>query len=153
MLQLIDSEVTEVSGYATTGFWGAGTPWKDDANEDEACAVVRFESGARATLTVSQLESNPKPGFLEITGTRGSYLMEDWEHYRLIRHRDGERIEEAAARHGDPQFERYFENVVAHLTRGEPLVITPEWARRPVHILDLAGRSAREQRALPAVHP
>jgi scyllo-inositol 2-dehydrogenase (NADP+) len=28
-------------------------------------------------------------------------------------------------------------------------VITGEWARRPIHLLDLAARSAKEGRALP----
>ena len=39
-------------------------------------------------------------------------------------------------------------NIAAHLTKGAPLAITPEWARRPIHILDLADRSARAGRAL-----
>ena len=37
-----------------------------------------------------------------------------------------------------------------HMTKGTPLVISPEWARRPIHILDLAYRSAREGSALKA---
>ena len=45
---------------------------------------------------------------------------------------------------------RFYENVVAHLRDGADLVISPEWARRPIHILDLAGRSAREGVALRA---
>jgi scyllo-inositol 2-dehydrogenase (NADP+) len=36
--------------------------------------------------------------------------------------------------------------------KGKPLVITAEWSRRPIHILDLGVRSARLGRALPAEH-
>ena len=39
---------------------------------------------------------------------------------------------------------RFYQNVCDHLVKGEKLVITPEWARRPIHILDLACRSARK---------
>ncbi len=152
ILQVVDSEVTEVSGFSKTGFWAEEIAWKTDANEDAAYAAIRFKSGAWATLNVSQLDTNPHPGLLEIVGTRGSYTIVDLERYRLVRYETGARIEEEGP-HDPPQFEKYFENVAAHLTRGEPLVITPEWARRPVHILDLAGQSAREGRTLPAVYP
>ena len=47
---------------------------------------------------------------------------------------------------------KLYQNVADHLVTGAKLVITPEWARRPIHILDLAGRSARLGRALPAVY-
>ena len=45
---------------------------------------------------------------------------------------------------------RYYRNVADHLTRGEKLVITAEWARHPIHILELADRSAQKGRALKA---
>ena len=48
------------------------------------------------------------------------------------------------------QWEKYYANVAAHLVKGVPLVITAEWARRPIHILDLAGRSAKQGKALKA---
>ena len=43
---------------------------------------------------------------------------------------------------------RLYQNIADHMVKGTPLVITPEWARRPIHILDLADRSAREGRSL-----
>jgi hypothetical protein len=36
------------------------------------------------------------------------------------------------------------------MTRDAPLIITPEWARRPIEILDLADRSVRAGRAMKA---
>jgi scyllo-inositol 2-dehydrogenase (NADP+) len=40
------------------------------------------------------------------------------------------------------------QNVADHLVKGKDLVITPEWARRSIHVLDLADRSARQGKAL-----
>lgn len=150
-LQLIDSEITEVSGYAHHGFWAGGMRWKADSNEDEAQVSVRFKSGQHSSLTVTQLDTNLKPGFLEITGTKGSYAM-DAQEYALIRVRKGIRTVEKGP-HPASQFHLFFENVAAHLTRGKPLAITPEWARRPVHILDLARKSAELGRALKPKYP
>jgi poly(A) polymerase len=36
------------------------------------------------------------------------------------------------------------------LRRRKKLVITPEWSRRPVHVIDLAVQSAKKGRTLPA---
>ena len=60
--------------------------------------------------------------------------------------------ETQAVKGRNPQGEgwRFYQNIDDHLTKGKPLVITGEWARRPIHILDLARRSARLGRALPA---
>ncbi|MGR3309725.1 MAG: Gfo/Idh/MocA family protein, partial [Candidatus Brocadiales bacterium] len=43
---------------------------------------------------------------------------------------------------------RYYKNVADYLTGKRKLVITPEWARRPTHILDLADKSARKKTSL-----
>ena len=36
------------------------------------------------------------------------------------------------------------------MTGKAKLIITPQWARRPIHILDLANRSAERNKALAA---
>ena len=41
----------------------------------------------------------------------------------------------------------------ADVPAGSPVVITAEWARRPIHLLDLAAKSATAGRALPVVYP
>jgi hypothetical protein len=51
------------------------------------------------------------------------------------------------------EWHRYYENVRDHLLQGSPLVITAEWARRPIHILDLAVKSAAAGRALRVRYP
>lgn len=147
-LQLIDSEITEVSGHAKTGFWAPQTKWKKDCVEDEGFATVRFKNGAWATLTITHSDSNPKPGMLEITGTKGTYLI-DWNEYVLIRHVDGVKIRESG-KHYENQSHLFYKNIANHLTKGTPLIITPEWSRRPIHILDLAVQSAKQGKTLKA---
>ena len=147
-LQLIDSEVTEVSGFAKTGFWAPKTAWKDDTAEDEAYAVVRFKNGAWINLSMSTLDTNPKPGFLEIHGTNGNYVF-DWEKYRLYKKEGNLETVENGPHHATTHH-KYYENIAECLTGEKPLIITSEWARRPIHILDLAVKSAQQGRTLAA---
>jgi predicted dehydrogenase len=147
-LQLICSDVVEVTGYAKRGYWAPQTKWKKDSNEDEAFACVRFKSGQWLTLLISALDSNPRRGFLDVTGTEGSYVL-DWpfnECFRL----DGSQTTTQKFRNPASEGWRYYQNIADHLTKGAELVITPEWARRPTHILELADTSARKGRAMRA---
>ena len=145
-LQIIKSDVVEVSGYAKTGFWAPKTAWKKDTNEDVASAVVRFKKGEWVTLTVTTLESNPKPGQLEITGTKGSYIF-DGRTYELIQQVDDKQV--VTKGNNRPRaWGAFYKNIAGHLTKGQKLIITPEWSRRPIHILDLAVKSAKQGRAL-----
>jgi predicted dehydrogenase len=150
-LQLIDAPITEVSGYSHHGHWAPLTFWKKDTNEDEGFINVRFKSGQWLTLTISTIDSKPKEGLLEITGTKGSYLM-DWSHARIYSHVGGH-IHTVQFPTPPDEGQRYYDNVRDHLVKGKPLIITPEWSRRPIHILDLGVKSAKVGRALAAEHP
>ncbi len=147
-LQLIDSDITEVSGFSHNGFWGPKTAWKKDGNEDEGFAVVRFRNGAWLTLCVTSIDSHPKAGQLEITGTKGSYIFEgrSWE---MVTHKGKDTV---TTRGTNPPstYDCYYQNVADHLVKGTKLIITPEWSRRPIHILDLANRSAKKGVAMKA---
>ena len=147
-LQIIRSDIVEVAGYAKTGYWAPRTKWKKDSNEDEAFASVRFRNGQWLTLLISTLNSNPRPGFLEITGTEGSYVL-DWTFNECLR-QNGAGTKIQKFRNPVSEGWRFYQNIADHLTKGAKLVITPEWARRPIHILDLADLSARKGRVLPA---
>jgi predicted dehydrogenase len=150
-LQIIDSEIAEVTGYAKTGFWADKVAWKEDTSEDEGFAVVRFKSGAWLTLCITSIDSNPKRGQLEITGTLGTYIMEGGG-FEIIKRRDGETTT-VKGRNRASEGWRFYQNIADHLTKGEALVITPEWSRRPIHILDLADRSAKAGEAVKATYP
>jgi predicted dehydrogenase len=149
-LQLMDSRITEVSGFSTSGFWAGKTRWKKDTNEDEAFAVIRFASGAWSTLSISAIDSKPKPGWLEITGTKGTYMFHGGA-YDVITHKNGETVTTSGPSPASEGW-RLYQNIADHLVKGETLIITPEWARRPIHILDLAGKSAKKGMALKATH-
>ena len=147
-LQILDGQIAEVSGLAKTGHWAPKTAWKADTNEDEGFAVVRFTNGKWLTLCISHVDSNPKRGVLEITGTLGTYVMNHGDH-EVITHEKGQTVIRKGA---NPPGEgwRFYQNVADHLVKGTKLVITAEWARRPIHILDLADRSAARGAAIKA---
>jgi len=84
-LQLIDSPIAEVTGFAKSGVWSSGSRWQGDANEDEGYVVIRYADGSWSSLCISQLDSNPKPSVLEITGTKGTYVF-DHKTWQVITH-------------------------------------------------------------------
>ena len=152
-LQVVDANVVEVSGYAKEGYWPTqmkkGHPWKSDAIEDEATAIVRFDNGGMVNLSISQLQSDPRPYMIGFFGTRGSYLI-DWGGWvTRLANRQGELVEKTG-KHPKSKGHLFYQNVADYLTGKDELVITPQWARRPIHILDLAVRSAKQGRALKA---
>lgn len=145
-LQIMDSPIVEVTGFAQKGFWAKTCAWKDDTIEDEALAVLRYANGGWMTLNMSSLDSNPKRGIMEITGTEGSYVMEHGD-YEIIQRRAPQTIS-TRGRNCPSESARFYQNVANHLVNGEPLVITAERARMPIHVMDLAGRSAAAGKAL-----
>lgn len=148
-LQLVNAKIVEVTGFTHSGFWATKSAWKKDANEDEGFLAVRYDSGAWSTLMISDIDSRPHPGgFFEVRGTKGEYIM-DWPANELITHEGKTAV---TRRTPNPRGEgwRLYQNIADHLARGKALVITPEWARRPIHILDLAMQSAKQGRALRA---
>ena len=148
-LQILQGQdIAEVTGLAHAGFWAPKTAWKKDTNEDEGFAIVRFKSGAWLSLLLSSIDSNPKRGFVEATGTLGTLLV-DWGACEVTTHEDGVTV---TRKYPNPPSEgwKLYQNVADHLVKGVPLVITPEWARRPIHILDLANQSAKKGCALKA---
>ncbi|HOJ32087.1 MAG TPA: Gfo/Idh/MocA family oxidoreductase [Candidatus Hydrogenedentes bacterium] len=148
MLQIVNSEIVEVTGFAKTGFWAPQTAWKEDTNEDEGFAVIRFKNGTWGSLCITQIDSNPKRGMIEVTGTKGSYLF-DGGWFEVYTH-SGKDTVIRKGQNPPSEWWAFYQNIAEHLTKGTPLVITPEWARRPIHILDLANQSARKGKALPA---
>lgn len=147
-LQLMQSDIAEVSGFAKRGFWAKHTVWNDDTNEDEGFLVVRYGNGKWSSLSISGIDSNPKPYWLEVTGTLGSYLF-DYDSWKVISQRDG-KTWQAEGKPPESEWWRYYQNIADHIARNKQLIITPEWSRRPIHILDLACRSAEQGKALPA---
>lgn len=149
-LQLMDADIAEVSGYAKTGFWKKRSVWKDDASEDEAFVTVRYADGRWSTLLMSSIDSAPRWGQLSVTGTKGtlSFSGKEW---RLTRQTRKGPVSESGE-NPKSDWDKFYKNIADHLAGGKELVITPEWSRRPVHILDLACRSAACGRTLKTKH-
>jgi scyllo-inositol 2-dehydrogenase (NADP+) len=150
-LQILQpAELTEISGHATHGFWAKELPYGDDANEDEAFVTARFAGNRWLTLQVSSIDSNPKDerGILEITGTKGTYHMH-FDKWVTHTHEDGVSVIREG-KNQNSEGHKFYENIAAALRGEAELIITPEWARRPVHILDYGVQSAKLGHALPA---
>lgn len=152
-------KMTEVTGYATQGHWAQhmkkSHPWKRDAIEDEARALIRFDSGAHVSLGVSNIDSNPSPYRLAITGTQGTYEIRfyqgpDNSGWTLRRANAKGKLVEKHGKHPRDRGDLFYKNIAAHLTVREKLVISPQWARRPIHAIDLAVKSAAQGKTLKA---
>jgi predicted dehydrogenase len=150
-LQILRGNMVEVTGFVRKGFWARHTMYGDDTNEDEACAIVRFDNGQWLTLLMSSIDSTPRRGMLEVTGTNGTYVISH-DRWLAVCQEDGGRVERSGPVPPGQSW-KFYQNVADHLVKGEPLVITPEYARRPIHIMDLAGRSATLGRTLPVQYP
>jgi predicted dehydrogenase len=159
-LQVTPGNISEVAGFARTGHWekevGDRLRFSGDLNEDEATAVVRFDSGAMIDLRITQLDPTPRPP-VSIFGSRGSYVIqrfggEETDPWVMNKVDAKHNIKQTSGKHWPSKGHLFYKNIVDHLTGKDDLSITPEWARRPIHILDLADRSARRNRAVRAKH-
>jgi scyllo-inositol 2-dehydrogenase (NADP+) len=146
--QIMNAEITEVSGFAKSGFWSDKVKWAKDTNEDEAFLTVRYANGAWSTLGISTLYSRPRAGWIDILGTQGSYNF-DYRTWELTQPKGSETVITKGSSPAS-ESEKLYQNIADHLTGGTPLVITPQWARRPVHVIDLACQSAAAGRTMPA---
>jgi scyllo-inositol 2-dehydrogenase (NADP+) len=147
-LQLIDDEIVEVTGFQHSGFWGPKTRWKADANEDEGQAIVRFKSGRWLTLTISTLAASPREGWITVTGTKGTWIMDAAHSKKILPQASGSTT--TLIKNPDDDGQKYYDNIRDHLVDGADLIISAEWSRRPIHIIDLAVRSAQQGRTLKA---
>ena len=149
-LQIVNSEIEEVSGFLWSDVWASQTKWKKDTIEDDGFLTVRYASGAWSTLSQSSIDARPNTNWFKITGTKGTYLM-NWDAGEIITH-DGDKTVSVRVPNQEGTGWKLYQNVADHLTKGVALIITPEWARRPIHILDLACRSAKKGQALKATY-
>ncbi len=123
--------------------------WHDVTNEDHVQAILRFDSGAYAELSLSHMAAVPMPRW-RIQGTKGGILddgsvRDGMTLYRVV---DGMRMQ-GELRNKPTHWGRYYQNIHAHLTAGAPLDVTPESARRVIAILETAEKSSHSGQAEP----
>jgi len=147
-LQILDGNLTEVSGFANPDHFKSVNPYKEDAIEAEAQAIARFDNGKWLSLNVTAMDHGRAENGVVFAGTEGSYFMQ-LQNWTIQKRGD----DENSTRHGknrESENWRYYDNIVKHLVEEEPLIITGEWSRRPIHIIDLAMQSAEKGCALPS---
>lgn len=142
LLGIVPGKVTDVSGYFQKKLWN------DVTNEDQTQAVLRFENGCVANITMSSIAYADKPRWW-ILGTKGA-IVDRGGHFEV--RGDFQTQAHAATLRvpykGDSQWQTYYANVAAHLTRGEELMVKPEQARRVIAIMEAAEISSREGKSV-----
>jgi predicted dehydrogenase len=145
MFQVMDYEMVEISGF------GIKEVWRKTTNEDEMEAVVRFTRDAIGSHQESSVAAATKP-MIRICGTKGGIIA---THGSVTIHTHDRRGNSVATsvRMEKRGYEKYYRNIRDHLLKGTPLVITPEWARRVIQVLDYACRSAQQGKPLKPKYP
>ena len=123
--------------------------WHDVTNEDHVQAVLRFDNGAHADLSFSQISSLPLPRW-RIQGTKGGILDDGSvrDGMALFTHLDGIKMR-GELRNKASQWDRYYKDIHAHLAEGAPLDVTPEQARRVIAVIEAAEKSSQSGQAEP----
>lgn len=142
--QLIGSEAVEVSAMTARGHWE--TAWGADTNDDELSAMVRFANGVLLNLRVTHVDADPEPSLLVATGTAGKYYM-GMQQFRMVIPEGDERVQRSGPNRSS-ESARYYRNIAEAMTGQADLVITPQWSRQTIEVLEAATRSAATGRAV-----
>ncbi len=134
MLQVMDYDMESISGFKVKEVW------KKFTNEDEMEAVVRFKGDALGSHTASDIAMAAKDQ-IRITGTQGAIVATHQTVDVFTRDAAGDKVKTSVKMEPNRQAD-YYANLRDHLFDGKKLVITPEWARRVIQVLDYAGISA-----------
>ena len=129
-----------------TGFFHPNRVWKDITNEDHVQAVIRFADDAVADVQMSQIAKVGKPRW-RVLGEKGAIVSEDRK-FKVLSAADGWPDEQEVEFKGRPG-PKYYQNIAAHLLKGEELIVKPEEARRVITVMDLAEKSSRSHQAEP----
>ena len=106
--------------------------------EDDARAIIRFESGAIADFQVSSIAMAGKPRW-RILGTKGAILDGD-KAFNVSTLFKGYRAQISVPFKKD-NWQEYYRNIHDHLVRGRKLVVKPEEGRRVIAVMETAEKS------------
>ena len=117
--------------------------WHDVTTEDHVQAIIRFDNGAHADVSFSQIASVPMPRW-RILGTKGGILDDGSvkDGFKLYLPQGDLRLN-ADIKSQETKWDKYYENIYSHLVLGEPLDVTPQSARRVISIIETAEKSAK----------
>ena len=136
-------KVVNVSGYFHKRVW------HDVTNEDHVQAILRFDDGAHADLSFSQISSLPMPRW-RIQGTKGGILDDGSvkDGMKLFTFLEGMKMQ-GELRNKSGTWDKYYKDIYAHLTEDTPLDVTPESARRVIAVMEAAEKSSKSGQAEP----
>ena len=130
-----------------TGFFHPNRVWSDISNEDHVQAVIRFADDAVADVQMSSIAKVGKPRW-RVLGEKGAIIPGGRDKFKVYSVEKGwpEEQEVEYKRRPGPS---YYQNIVAHLQKGEKLIVKPEEARRVVAVMELSEKSSRSHQAEP----
>ena len=140
LLSIIPSKMINVTGFFHKRVWFEVT------NEDSVQAVIRFANGAVADVQMSSIAKVGKPRW-RVLGEYGAIVSEG-DYFKVYSEVPGKPKEQEVKYHGRPG-PSYYQNLVAHLTKGEELIVKPEDGRRVIAVMDLAEKSSRSHQSEP----
>ena len=132
ILNLVPEKMTGVAGFSQK------LVWKDVSIEDDARAIIKFESGAIADFQVSSIAMAGKPRW-RILGTRGAILDGD-KSFRVSGFVKGYRAE-VSVPWRENNWHEYYSNIYNHLKFDRDLVVKPEEGRRVISVMETAEKS------------
>jgi len=141
LLHIIPSKMINV-----TGFFHPNRVWTDATNEDHVEAVIRFADGAVANVQMSSIAKIGKPRW-RVLGEKGGIIPEG-DGFRVLSVADGFPADQLVKFHGRPG-PGFYQNIAAHLQKGEELIVKPEEARRVIAIMELAEKSSKSHQSEP----
>ena len=125
--------------------------WTDVSNEDHVEATIRFTNGAQATVVMSNITKVGRPRWT-LWGEKGAIVAEG-KGFKVYSELPGQPKEQVVEIDGSAWQNfypsRYYDNIVAHITKGEELIIKAEEARRVIAIVKLAEKSSNTLQAEP----
>lgn len=143
MLGLVPGKMTDISGYFHKRVWNEVT------NEDQVQAVVRFESGAVANITMSSIAYAGKPRWWFL-GEKGA-IVDRGGYFEITGpfEANGHKAVLQVPYKGNSEWQTYYANIAGHLLNGEELGVKPEQARRIIAVLEGAERAHEAGHSLP----
>jgi predicted dehydrogenase len=143
-LQLVNSEITGVTGSLWTGAWPGVT------NEDHGHMLIKFKNGATATIEVSQLNAMPK-NFWRVLGTKGGLQRKSWGDPVEVKVDHQGHVAGFEVRYGESPWGDYYKNLFDHLVNGADLLVKAEQSRRVISVIEAAEQSSKtHQMVVPA---
>lgn len=138
VLQLMPHKIESVSGDFKK------LKWHHVTNEDYTSAYIRFEGDRSASIEQGSINAIEKARW-RILGTKGGIekRASDKAGLHLVQFGHGQRIESTIP-HSPGDWDGFYRNVADHLLVGEPLIVTPESARKVIAVLNLAEQSSKQ---------